>query len=316
MQTRDARRKKRRTILAVLLGVSVAGLVFPRLWLRPLTSVVQIFVPLQHAVGAAANAISDGLGDSGPPVSAGEAAALRGENRALRNHLVAMQASLDGLRVENARLTGIRRGGLGETGRLIPARVISSDMHAWRDSRLINSGTLRGVRTGAPVMTHRLADIEALKEKGVRSGMAVLLGEALVGEVVEIVGTHTARVRLLSDPASRLKIQIGRFADLIGEEPTAAAVFEVVRAASWLVGVGKGKMEIRDIDSDDFTAGRVRVGDTVTSHPSNQLAPAALVVGEIIEIHPDRRNPLLCIATVQSPIDESQLRRVYVYDPG
>ena len=60
----------------------------------------------------------------------------------------------------------------------------------------------------------------------------------------------------------------------------------------------------------------VRVGDTVTSHPSNQLAPAALVVGEIIEIHPDRRNPLLCIATVQSPVDESQLRRVYVYDPG
>ena len=315
MQTRDARRKKRRTILAVLLGASVAGLLFPRVWLAPLTSVVQIFVPLQHAVGAAADAIGDGLGDSRPPVSAGEAAALRGENRALRNHLVAIQASLDRLRVENARLAGIRRGGLGETGRLIPARVIAGDMHGWRDSRLINSGKLRGVRTGAPVTTNRFVDRKALEEEGVRSGMAVLLGEALVGEV-ELVGTHTARVRLLSDPASRLKIQIGRFAEHIGEEPSGAPVFKVVREASWLVGVGKGRMEIRDIDADDFTAGRVCVGDTVTSHPSNQLAPAALVVGEIIEIHPDRRNPLLCIATVRSLVDESQLRRVYVYDPG
>ena len=143
----------------------------------------------------------------------------------------------------------------------------------------------------------------------------VRVGEALVGEV-ELVGTHTARVRLLSDPASRLKIQIGRFADIIGEEPTTMPVFEVVREASWLVGVGKGRMEIRDINSEDFTDGSVRVGDTVTSHPSNQLAPAALVVGEIVEIRPDRSNPLLCIATVKSSLDESELRRVYVYDPG
>jgi len=150
--------------------------------------------------------------------------------------------------------------------------------------------------------------------------MAVLLGEYLVGEVEHAV-THAARVRLLSDPASKLKIQIGRFADPITEEPGGGPVFKVVREASWLVGVGDGRMEIRDLDSEDdtdedSTDGRVLVGDTVTSHPSNQLAPAALVVGEIIEIHPDRRNPLLCIATVKSPLDESELRRVYVYDPG
>ncbi|MCH8253165.1 MAG: hypothetical protein IID36_11995, partial [Planctomycetes bacterium] len=71
MQTRDARRKKRRTILALLLGVSVVGLLFPRVWLGPLTSVVQIFVPLQHAVGSAADAVVDGLSGSEPPVSAG-----------------------------------------------------------------------------------------------------------------------------------------------------------------------------------------------------------------------------------------------------
>jgi cell shape-determining protein MreC len=316
MRTRDARRKKRRTILAVLLGASVVGLLFPGVWLTPLLSVVQIFVPLQHAVVAATDAVSDRLADAGSPPSAGEVAGLRSENRALRNHLAAIQAALSSLQVENARLAGIRQGGLGETGRLIPARVISSDMHGWRDSRLINSGSLRGVRAGAPVTTNRFADYQALEEAGVRGGMAVLLGEALVGEVEEHVGTHTARVRLLSDPESRLKIQIGRYDERIDEGPRDGPIFTVVREASWLVGVGKGRMEILDIHSEDFTAGLVRVGDTVTSHPSNQLAPAALVVGEIVEIRPDRSNPLLCIATVKSPLDESQLRRVYVYDPG
>lgn len=301
-------------MLLALLALSLIGLLFPGVWLTPLLSIVQVIVPLQHAVVATADTVSDGLTDNGPPPSADTISDLHRENQALRNQLAAMSAAVNGLMVENARLAAIRGGGLGDSGRLVPARVISGDMHSWRDSRLINSGTLRGVRRGAPVTTHQFADFDALADSGVRGGMAVLLGEALIGEV-ELVGTHTARVRLLSDPESRLKIQIGRYVERLDPQQRVTTAFEVVREASWLVGVGDGRMEIRDINTDDFTRGLVRVGDTVTSHPSNMLVPAALVVGDIVEIKPDRMNPLLCVATVTGPLEGSELRRVYVYDP-
>ena len=75
-------------------------------------------------------------------------------------------------------------------------------------------------------------------------------------------------------------------------------------------------MQIRDVKRRDVESGVVRTGDTVLSDPVSGLLPAAMTIGHIVEIKPDRANPLLSILTVQSAVDAKDLRRVYVYSPG
>lgn len=295
-------------LLLSLLGVSLLGLTLPRQWTGRLMSLVQVIVPFQHAANAAGERLTDAFPDNGRTVSQAAIDAAERERAALEHKVAALSARVLDLEEEVSVLTATRiwgdeEGRLGARGRLIPARVIAPDILAWRSSRLINAGRLQGVRSGAPVAS-RYFEIGRGDTDGVRSGMAILLAETLVGEVVE-TGTHTARVRLLSDVGMEMKVRIARRVD---------DGFEPIARFFWLTGRGGGVMEIRDVERRDVEAGIIRIDDLVLSDHTSTRLPASMVIGKVVTIESDRHNPLLSILTIEAAVEPAALRRVYVFD--
>lgn len=290
--------------------VSFAALLVPRGWTRKLISIAQVLVPFQHATTATVDTVNDALQSDASAVSGQQHAAFQRERAALEHQVAALTTRVRELEEEvdiltATRLWGSQVGRLGARGRLIPARVIANDLLPWRSSRLINVGSLQGVRSGSPV-TSNVFTIDRGSEAGVGNGMTILLREALVG-TVEQVGTHTARVKLLSDVDTALKIKIGRFTD---------DGFELLERYFWLVGRGSGVMEISDAQRREVDDGNIQVGDMVLSDPTDEMLPAGMTIGKITAIRPDYDNPLLSILTVSSVVEERMLRRVYVFDPA
>jgi cell shape-determining protein MreC len=193
---------------------------------------------------------------------------------------------------------------IGSQGRLIPARAVTGDVLPWRSSRLVTAGSLQGVPPEAPVVSNKFT-VDQGESAGLRGGLAILLGEAFVG-VVEQVGTHTSRVKLLSDPSVQMKVGIGRFQD---------GAFTLADGYFWLVGRGGGRMEIRDVEARSIESGAVRVGDVVFADSTNTNLPAAMTIGKVAGIKPDRDNPLFAHLAVEPVLAERDLNRVYVYDP-
>ena len=118
------------------------------------------------------------------------------------------------------RLWDVDGARLGASGQLIPAGVVTGDLLPWRSSSLINAGTLQGVRPGAAVTSCHFT-VNRGTDDSVRNGLAILLGETLIGWV-EQAGTHTARVKLLTAPSVAMKVRIGRL-----EKPTGQGVDSV-----------------------------------------------------------------------------------------
>lgn len=296
--------------LILFLVTSVVVVLLPRKWTGGLISLVQVIVPFQDAVASGADAVGDAISASAASVPAEEFESLQIEKSALENQLASLSFRLKELEKDNSVLTGIRLWEvegerIGARGRLIPARAITTDLLTWRASRLLTSGTLQGVRPGAPVVSQYFS-INRGEEDGVRDGMAILLREALVG-VIESAGTHTSRVRLLTDVKTQQKVTIGR---ITVDGFVAQDGFYLLR------GRGGAAMEIRDVERRSIDDGSIAIGDLVLSAPMASSLPAAMRVGTIVETRVEPSNPLLAILTVASPIEEDSLRRVYVYDPG
>jgi len=271
-------------------------------------SLVQVLVPFQHGVQLATDAVTPVHPDD-VPRDPGEMAAVVRERAALRNQVASLEVRVADLESENRLLSGTRLWSvegerIGAQGRLIPGRVVTSDLLAWRASQLLNIGRLSGVGAGDAVVSGHFW-IDRGEDAALRGGLAVLLAETLVG-FVEEVGSHTSRVKLLSDPTVEMKVRVGRF---VGE------AFEAEAQAFWLVGRGQGLMEIREVDQRDVERGVIRTGDTVLSDPFSTNLPAAMVIGSVADAVPDRARPLLVNLTVSPAVEPSALRRVYVFDP-
>ena len=143
------------------------------------------------------------------------------------------------------------------------------------------------------------------EEAGLQGGMAILLGEAFLGWV-EKVGPHVSRVKLLADPSVQMKVRIGRFAP---------GRFVLAEGHFWMVGRGDSKMEIRDVEARTVQAASVEVGDVVLSDSTQKMLPAALIIGNVSEIIPNRDNPLFVHLAVKPVLDPAEVEHVYVYDP-
>lgn len=318
MRYQTKRRFTARTLLGLLLAASIVGLLLPASITGRLMNLVQVFVPLQDATTRVADRTGEALGDAGDApqrIPAAEHDRLLQEVEALRNTVASQWARIATLEQANRELAAIRGRGLGPHGVLIPARVVADDLLAWRESRLIDAGTLRGVRRGAAVATRSPA-LDVGSRDGVTDGMAVLAAEVLVGWI-EHLGTHTARVRLLSDPASRMSVTIGRFGDN-GRFTTPSAdvpTDEDESAQFWLEGAGAGRMKIVEVDHRyiEGDSPAVQVGDLVMTLPDDPALPVALTIGQVTEIHPDPDNGLLYTLNIESAAP-GRIRRVYVLD--
>jgi len=288
---------------------SAAALWAPASWTRRLTGLVQWVAPFQEVSQAALEAVAPGQEDATHAVTAEEAAELRRTNEAFQHQTAGLSARIEELEAEVRGLTATRSWDadgrkLGSRGRLIPARVLGEDVVSWRSSRLLSAGTWHGAANGAAVVS-RLFTVNQGEDAGVRSGLAILLGETLVG-FVESTGTHVCRALLLSDLSVQMKVRIGRFTE---------SGFTLRDGYFWLHGAGAGRMVIRDVDRRLTDAGAIQVGDRVLSDSQSDVLPAALTIGRISEITPDRDNPLFAILEVRGAMPEEALRRVYIYDP-
>ncbi|MBU0716727.1 MAG: hypothetical protein KJ749_00630 [Planctomycetes bacterium] len=298
-----------RNLLAALLVICAVGWLLPARWTGGLVSIVQVVLPFQDATTAVADSVQDGLTLRAAESSDGASTRAPLETSALRHQVAALTLRVAELQDEVAVLAATRTWGaqgnrIWSLGRLIPARVVSPDILPWRSSGLVNAGSLRGVKAGDPVASqHFTIDLE--DSTPVRPGLAVLQAEALVGFVDEQVGTHAARVKLLSDRTVQMKVRIGRLAD---------EAFTPVEGYFWLTGCGRGRMEIRDVDRRLVGDKIIAMGDVVLSDPANSALPAPMVIGEIAGIERDRENPLLCVLDVKPPVKHDSLRRVYVFD--
>lgn len=309
MQRSLAYRRSRLTLLVVVLVLPAAALLLPTAWTGNLVSLAQIIVPFQSASTVAVDAVASTFTGSNDVVTLEAFQQLEREKMALLHRTAALGVRIAELEREVEILAATRMWNpsgrrLGARGKLIPADVLAADMLPWRSSRLVTAGSLQGVRKGSAVVS-RYFSINRGDVSGVQDGMAILLGETLVG-LVDQVGTHTARVKLLCDVSVQMKVRIGRLTD---------DGFVSLARYFWLSGRGGGVMEIRDAERRDVDAGVIQISDMVLSDPTSGILPAAMTVGTITAIDRDRKNPLLSILTVTGSVSPSDLRRVYVYDP-
>ena len=298
-----------RKLLAGLTAVSLLLFLLPTRWTSGLIGLVQLIVPLQDASTTVVESLGESLADAPAPINPEEFDVARRQAAALAHQTAALAARVDDLEREVEALTATRlwdAGGsrIGSRGRLIPARAVVGDVLSWRSSQLVTTGSLQSVRPGAPVLSNSFT-IGLGEEAGLQGGMAILLGEAFVGWV-EKVGPHVSRVKLLSDPSVQMKVRIGRFLD---------SGFVLADGYFWIVGRGGSSMEIRDVEARTVQAGAVEVGDLVLSDSTNEKLPAALTIGNIAAIIPDRDNPLFVHLKVKPVLEPADLDRVYVYDP-
>ncbi len=294
--------------MTVLILVSVVGFMLPTRLTGKFLNFVQVILPFQDWTTRSADAVTDVVTPSDKGLSADEAQKIRRENAALKHRLASLSGDFEDLSNAYAHATQIRDRGLDQ-GRLIPARVVAGDAFAWRKSKLINSGTLSGVREDAAVTTHHFS-LQMDETDVVREGYSVLCAETLVG-FVDQVGTHSARVRLLSDKATALRVLIAR---------AATGKFYPLSSEFWLVGTGDHDMEIRDVShnyvksTDDET--NVRVGDYVFTSRDDPNLPASMTIGTISEIRQDPDNSLLYILKVVPAMNPGDIRQVFVVDLG
>jgi cell shape-determining protein MreC len=62
--------------------------------------------------------------------------------------------------------------------------------------------------------------------------------------------------------------------------------------------------------------GLIEPGDTVVSDPAATSLPTAMIVGNVVQIVPERTRPLFCTVAVKAAVDAKTVERVYIFDPG
>lgn len=310
MAYRQSKSDSLRRLLAGLAAVSILLFLLPTRWTSGLIGLVQLIVPLQDATTSLTEATTGSIGNDPATVRVEDFESVQRQAEAHAHQVAALSARVEELEREVKALSATRHWNVGGTrigtqGRLIPARVIVDDLLAWRSSKLTTTGSLQGVHAGAPVLSNAFS-LGRGDDAGLRSGMAILLGEVFLGWV-EKVGPHVSRVKLLSDPSVQMKVRIGRFT---------SDRFSFAEGYYWLMGRGDGRMEIRDVEARSIQAAAVEVGDVVLSDPSNESLPAALTIGTVSALIPDRDNPLFMHLDVRPVLLPSQLDRVFIFDPS
>jgi len=172
---------------------------------------------------------------------------LIAENTALREQLLLANARMDrlaGVQVENQRLRGLLGGTRGLQLQVRLASLIDIDLDPFRHRLVIDAGARRGVSPG----------------------MAVIDGEGLVGQVLDVTGMN-ATVILVSDPSHAVPVQ-------------------VVRTGLRAIAYGTGRTDVLDIPSIPLSAD-LRVGDVLETSGLGGRFPAGFKVGTIERLHPD-----------------------------
>ncbi len=291
------------------MAASLACLIIPARFMRPIKNPLQPLAALQWAVHDTASRVAESLRTGAQrPISTEEYDRLAKERDELTGQVIRQGAELESLRQKVAALAGWRDRGLSSSVRPIPARVVSADAVTWRESLQLDRGSSDGVSVGDWVVSHQ-AGLAAGTGSTSDSGVEELAGECLLGQVAEVTPL-TCRVILLSDAYLRpwVPVRIRRVAEgrLTGPDVNLL-----------LQGVGQGRMAVRDVPARLCGgAGGIGPGDLVVSSPGDARLSISLVIGRIERIDPHPKNPQLCVLSVVPRVHTRSIREAYILSTG
>lgn len=225
--------------------------------------------------------------------------------------LLALAEEVRALRLRNTELMGLRAHDYipPRLGRLVSSQVISRDSLAYRCVETIDRGSSGGASIGQFVTSAMYLDRGS--EDGLQTKRNVFTAESLVGQIIW-VGPYTSRVRLLTDPASRLRVRIARIHPDRPKDPVGLS-----QDTYLLDGQGAQGMVIKEMPYPQVKSGAVKVGDLVVAEPSADLPQEAASlrrVGRITAIQ-QGASQLSYTLKVAPMVDMERLGHVYVFDP-
>jgi cell shape-determining protein MreC len=294
-------------VLTGMLVFSAVCMLIPRKWDRSdqMKVVAQPITMLQALMNRGAGWVSpaaEPLASVSGPVAA--------DRQMLEGDLLAMAQEIRNLRQRNTELAALRGTGYlpRRLGQLIQADIISRDSLAYRSVVEINRGSKAGSVKGQWATTAFYLDRGS--EDGLKTNRNVFTLENLIGQIVW-VGPYTARVQLLTDPASHVAARIARL-----QPGSTAAIVSFAPGTYVLEGTGQG-MVIQMVDYRLVEAGQIRPGDLVILEPGSNLPEEAASLrraGRISEIKPGPTQAVRTLHVVPL-LKPDSLKHVYVFDP-
>lgn len=215
------------------------------------------------------------------------------EARELRAQVEALQAQVDALLAENVRLREYEaevrelRSLLKFTRDYPVTAFVGTDVIGREGCAMFPCGEVIGTDPN-PYLRYITINVGA--QHGVKEGMAVVSGGAvLVGRIAE-VGPRTSKVRLLTDLDSAV-----------------AAFLQTSRATGLVVGQPDGSLRMEYIDQ----SASVTVGDFVLTSGLGGALPKGLLIGQVSEVQ-QMDSALYQVAIVRPALDFSHLEIVLV----
>lgn len=191
------------------------------------------------------------------------------EKSRLENHIVNLQEQLRRQQEKNIELSGLRnRFPALEKAGLIMADVYRSSINEKLCELTINRG----------------------KDDGLAKGYYALGDNSIIGTISEVSPT-TARLKLFTDPASRIAVRIGN-----------------LNVDRLMEGAGKNEAKIRYLP----TKYKIRVGDNVLTRKKPGFLDTSMIIGVVESCKRDDRNPSVWDITVKPVCDIERLNSITV----
>jgi len=190
----------------------------------------------------------------------------RSEYDQLQNYLANVTEYLNQGRQKLEKLSGLRDRFVLEGAKFVLANVITAFINGSRSELIINRG----------------------EDDGLAKGQFVLGDNSIVGTISD-VSSRTARVKLITDSASKMPVKIAGL------------------NMSWLMqGSGYDSAKVRLIKH------KVKIGNVVYADKRPGFLDTLMIVGKVAQCKRDDENPLLWDVTVKPSCDMEKLRDVVV----
>jgi len=239
-------------VVATGLAMLLLARVNPDGAVRVRGAVLDIVAP----IWAVARAPVDGVGRAADAVGAYLGAVS--ENRQLKRDLAEARAELQRAAADRQALRQLRRAeAVTEPRRrlVVTARIVSATPGSVVRTAIISAGAAQGVKLGQPAIS----------------------ADGLIGRTIE-VGRHSARLLLLSDPASRVPVLISRTGEAALVKGDNKPSFELSARAGSDAPLKPGDVLLTSGEGGIYPPG-VPVGTIISREPPWRVRPAASPLG-------------------------------------
>jgi len=312
---------KGRVLAALMAGSVAASLLGPTAG-APLRKLARLVIAPPGEMGmyvstAVAHHLQAAMRDT---ISQDKARRLQAENAYLRNATAAITDELARARRALAAIQHIRKHLYGRArdmpSEVIPSHVVAQDSLPYVDTRVVSA---HGAGEGALVTTRELW---TGRRVGLPKNLAVVTASALVGRITES-DSYTARLQLLTDRSFGIGVQVHRVVQnpkkprvitvlISGEERKERLSEYHANISARARGDGQQGMEIQGVHEYH----NVRPGDVVLTRSDDAAIGAAIPVGRVIRVRPDRKEPAVFVTLHVRPYATlASLREVYIIVP-